>query len=121
MALSARKSAIGSPETQNILCRVRPWRATTVGAVAQGPERGPEGLDEAFGRVLRDARRTRGLTQEALGVTGDLHPTYVSLLERGKNSPSLRALFVLADALDLKASDLVIRTEEELRRPSLPG
>ena len=88
--------------------------------MAQGPERGPEGLDDAFGRVLRTTRRRKGLTQEALAFAGNLHPTYVSLLERGKNSPSLRALFVLAEALGVKPSELVARTESELRSPSLP-
>jgi transcriptional regulator with XRE-family HTH domain len=88
--------------------------------VAQGPGRGPEGLDEAFGRALRSTRRSKGLTQEALGFAGNLHPTYVSLLERGRNSPSLRALFVLADALGVRPSDLVARAEEELRNPTLP-
>lgn len=83
--------------------------------MAQGPERGPEGLDEAFGRVLRDVRKSKKLSQEALGTAGNLHPTYVSLLERGKNSPSLRALFVLAEALDMQPSELVERTERELR------
>lgn len=83
--------------------------------MAQGPERGPEGLDEAFGRVLRDARKSKELSQEALGTAGNLHPTYVSLLERGKNSPSLRALFVLADALGVKPSELVGRTERALQ------
>ncbi|HEX2040876.1 MAG TPA: helix-turn-helix transcriptional regulator [Acidimicrobiales bacterium] len=86
--------------------------------MAQGPGRGPEGLDEAFGRVLREARKSKGLTQEALGAAGDMHPTYVSLLERGKNSPSLRALFVLAGALEVRPSELVERAEEELRRPT---
>lgn len=105
-------------KTKNILCRVRPCRAATVGAVAQGPERGPEGLDEAFGRVLREVRKSKGLSQEALGTAGNLHPTYVSLLERGKNSPSLRALFVLADGLGVKPSELVERTERAVRDSS---
>lgn len=83
--------------------------------MAPGSRRGPEGLDEAFGRVLRDARKAKGLSQEALATAGNLHPTYISLLERGKNSPSLRALFVLADALRIGPAELIERTERELR------
>lgn len=83
--------------------------------MAQGPERRPEGLDEAFGRVLRAARKAKGFSQEQLGAAADLHPTYVSLLERGKNSPSLRALFLLAGALGLQPAELVTRTERRFR------
>lgn len=76
--------------------------------------RGPAGLDEAFGRVLRDLRKAAGLSQEALWEASDRHRNYVSLLEGGKNSPSLRTLFVLADALGVRASEMVARVEEEL-------
>jgi transcriptional regulator with XRE-family HTH domain len=76
--------------------------------------RGPEGLDEAFGRVLRELRRSKGLSQEALWAASDRHRNYVSLLEGGKNSPSLRTLFVLAEALGVRASEMVRRVEAEL-------
>ncbi|MDQ3756438.1 MAG: helix-turn-helix domain-containing protein [Actinomycetota bacterium] len=66
--------------------------------------------------MLREARKAVGMSQEQLGTTGGTHPTYVSLLERGRSSPSLRALFDLADALRIRPSELVERTERELRR-----
>ena len=102
-------------KSQNILCGVGAGRPVTVAAVAQGPARRPEGLDEAFGRVLRAARKAKGFSQEQLGAAAELHPTYVSLLERGKNSPSLRALFMLADALGLRPTELVARTERRFQ------
>jgi transcriptional regulator with XRE-family HTH domain len=72
------------------------------------------GLDEAFGHVLGSARKAKGFSQEQLGAAAELHPTYISLLERGKNSPSLRALFMVADALGLPPTELVARTERRV-------
>jgi transcriptional regulator with XRE-family HTH domain len=40
--------------------------------------------EEAFGRVLRDVRRDRGLSQETLAFNSGYHPTYIGQLERGK-------------------------------------
>jgi transcriptional regulator with XRE-family HTH domain len=78
--------------------------------------RAPKGLDEAFGRVLREMRRKAGLSQEALWSAADRHRNYVSLLENGKNSPSLRTVFVIADALGVKPSEMVAAVERELGR-----
>lgn len=69
-------------------------------------------VDEAFGRVLRELREQRGLSQEALSFACDRHRTYISLLERGKNSPSMRTLWVLAAALEVRPSEIVRRAEK---------
>lgn len=71
--------------------------------------------EEAFGVVLRRVRHQRGLSQEALAEATDRHRTYVSLVERGRNSPSLRTLFRLASALEVHPSELIRAVELELR------
>lgn len=42
-----------------------------------------------------------------LAERAGLHPTTLSLLERGKRQPSLTTLMLLADGLSLPAEDLV--------------
>ena len=67
--------------------------------------------EELFGRVLRECRRIRGFSQEELAFESGYHPTYISQLERGKKSPSLRAILSLSRALDTRGSDLFRRLE----------
>lgn len=71
-------------------------------------------LDQALGDVLREARLEKGISQEELALACDRHRTYVSLLERGKNSPSVRTLFMMAAALDIAPSTLLKRVEKRL-------
>jgi transcriptional regulator with XRE-family HTH domain len=68
-------------------------------------------LDDAFGQVLRTLRTDRGLSQEALSLACGRHRTYVSLLERGQNSPTLATVWMLADALDVSPAEMVRRVE----------
>jgi len=60
-----------------------------------------------FGTVLRELRENKKLSQEKLAEFCDLDRTYISLLERGLRQPTLTTLFKLADALNIKASELV--------------
>jgi transcriptional regulator with XRE-family HTH domain len=62
---------------------------------------------EVFGRRLRELRKERGVTQEALAESADLSGNYVSDLERGLKVPSLTILVRLADAVDIGAPDLL--------------
>jgi transcriptional regulator with XRE-family HTH domain len=71
--------------------------------------------DRIFGSVLRKERLAAGLSQEALAHRAGCHPTFISLLEHGKNCPSLATLMALAHALEIRASDLVRATEDALR------
>jgi transcriptional regulator with XRE-family HTH domain len=68
-----------------------------------------------FGRVLREIRAGRGLSQEALGHESGYHRTYIGMLERGEYSPSLEALFLLGRALGALPSELLASVESVLR------
>jgi transcriptional regulator with XRE-family HTH domain len=52
---------------------------------------------------LRRHRRKAGLTQERLAEVCDLHRTAIGLLERGKRSPLLETLVILARGLELSS------------------
>jgi transcriptional regulator with XRE-family HTH domain len=67
--------------------------------------------EKAFGQVLKEIRRERGISQEELGFESGFHRTYISLLERGQKSPSLNTVFQLAMALQISPSDMIQRVE----------
>ena len=67
--------------------------------------------DLAFGRALRAVRDERGVSQEQLAFDAGYDRSYISLLENGHYSPSLIAVFRLAQALDIRPSALLARTE----------
>jgi transcriptional regulator with XRE-family HTH domain len=73
--------------------------------------KGIDPLEITFGRVLRQSRRERGLSQEELGFRSGYHRTYISLLERGLKSPSLRTIFQLADALEIAPSEMILSVQ----------
>jgi transcriptional regulator with XRE-family HTH domain len=71
-----------------------------------------------FGRVLRQLRKEKGFSQETLAFESDYHPTYIGQLERGKKSPTLRAIMRLASALNTPGSEILRRVETALKRQS---
>ncbi|HLQ25356.1 MAG TPA: helix-turn-helix transcriptional regulator [Acidiferrobacterales bacterium] len=66
---------------------------------------------DRFPEVIRALRTEKGMTQEELADLAGLHFTYISQIERGLKSPSLRSLGQIADALDIPLSTLVKRME----------
>ena len=75
------------------------------------PHGGPE---KAFGRALRDVRKERKMSQEQLALESGFDRTYISLLERGVQSPTLRTVVKLAELLRVKPSEMVRRMESYL-------
>ncbi|WP_295540326.1 helix-turn-helix transcriptional regulator [uncultured Thiohalocapsa sp.] len=63
--------------------------------------------EQAFGIVLRDLRRRRSLSQEALAQESELDRTFISLLERGLRQPSLTTILQLAGPLGVRPEQLV--------------
>jgi len=68
----------------------------------------------AFGKVLRQLRQNKGLSQEQLGFEADLRRTYVSILELGQQQPSLTTVIKLAKALNISASHLMALVETQM-------
>ncbi len=71
-------------------------------------------LERAFGATLRELRLERKLSQEALAFEAELARNYISQLELGDKSPSLRSLFKLCRALNVSPSVLCQRVEARL-------
>ncbi len=58
-----------------------------------------------FGSELRWYRQRAGMSQEGLAARAGLSPEAVSLLERGRRSPRMTTLSLLADALRLEGAE----------------
>jgi len=70
---------------------------------------------QAFGRVLRESRQERRLSQEVLAELADLDRTTPSLLERGLRQPTLGVVILLGRALEVDPRELVGRVMETPR------
>ena len=64
-----------------------------------------------FGSAVRKRRLARGFTQEHLAELASLHVNSISFVERGLMPPALDTIFLIADALGVKASELFHDTE----------
>jgi transcriptional regulator with XRE-family HTH domain len=71
--------------------------------------------DEAFGQALRSLRTKRKWSQTILALRADVDRNYISLIELGRNSPSVRMVFRLCDALDITPSDLLKDVERRMK------
>jgi len=69
-------------------------------------------LLDAFGDAVREARKTKQLSQEALAELADLHRTYIGMIERGEKNITIVNAEKIALALGYKVSDLFKRAEE---------
>ena len=77
--------------------------------------------DQALGLTLRTLRNKRKWSQTELALRADVDRNYISLVELGRNSPSVRLLFKLCDALDMKPSDLIKDVEKRLKAAPSQG
>lgn len=61
---------------------------------------------EWFGTTIRRLRERQGLTQAQLAELASLSPTYLGILERGENVPTLSVILQLAAALQIHPMEL---------------
>jgi transcriptional regulator with XRE-family HTH domain len=73
-----------------------------------------DAVTKHFGHVIRTRRAKAGLSQEKLAEASGLHPTYISLVERGRRSPSLVSVQKFARGLDCSMSALISETERRM-------
>ncbi|WP_220460782.1 helix-turn-helix domain-containing protein [Pseudomonas monteilii] len=70
----------------------------------------------AFGCVLAELRKGFGLSQEKLGFEAEMDRSFISLLERGKRSPTLDTLMRLCKVLNISLTELSALVEAQLCR-----
>ena len=62
---------------------------------------------KSFGENVRTQRKQLGISQEELGNKSNLHRTYIGMIERAEKNITLLNMEKIADALDVKISDLL--------------
>jgi transcriptional regulator with XRE-family HTH domain len=73
-------------------------------------------IEEAFGQTIRELRKSKNLSQEALSDLSGLDRSYISQLECGKKQPSLITIFQLASAFSVAAAKIISMVEEKTPR-----
>lgn len=66
-----------------------------------------EAIRIAFGKLLREKRQIRKISQEELAFQSGLHRTYVGSVERGERNLSLENIFIFAKALKCPPRELI--------------
>ena len=69
-------------------------------------------VEVIFGKVLRQVRTEKGLTQEKVAELANVDRTYIYRLETGKRSPSLSIIFRIAKALKISPGTLLDRVDK---------
>jgi transcriptional regulator with XRE-family HTH domain len=65
----------------------------------------------ALGLALRRIRQRAGITQEELGHSAGIHPTWISRIESGVNNPAWGTVRRLVAGLDVTLLELVALIE----------
>ena len=60
-----------------------------------------------LGGTIRAYRKQAGLSQEKLAEKAELHPVYISAVERGAKNISVDTLIRIAKVLGIRVRDLV--------------
>jgi transcriptional regulator with XRE-family HTH domain len=66
---------------------------------------------KSFGRAVRTLRVQAGLSQEEVALKGGIHPTHVSLLEKGRGNPTQKTVEGLARGIGVSPSRITSLAE----------
>lgn len=70
----------------------------------------------ALGKVIREERENRSLSQEGLAALSGLSRTHIGEIERGVASLSFESLQAIASGLNMQISEIVLRYERKASR-----
>ena len=70
-------------------------------------------ISKLFGVAVRRRRMSAGFSQEKLAERAGLHPTYVSMIERGERNPTLDVSARIAKALKITLPALLQEAQEQ--------
>ena len=68
------------------------------------------------GRIIRELREQRGLTQEVLSGLAAVSRSHLAEIETGHTNANVETLWRISEALGMKMSDLIRRVEQTIER-----
>ena len=68
--------------------------------------------------MLRECRERKEISQEKLAAAAGLDRSFISLVERGIQSPNVVVLLKIAEVLGVNAADMIAQTEQGIKNPS---
>jgi transcriptional regulator with XRE-family HTH domain len=69
-------------------------------------------LQRVFGKVIKELRLQKKISQEKLAFDSDIDRTYISDIEKGDRNVSLLIIHRIAKALQISLSDLFKKIED---------
>tara|TARA_R110002051_G_scaffold188553_1_gene257967 strand:- start:10353 stop:10562 length:210 start_codon:yes stop_codon:yes gene_type:complete len=60
-----------------------------------------------FGRRVREARKSKGISQERLAEMAGIDRSYMGNIERGEKNITLKKAYEVCDALEVDIKDLI--------------
>lgn len=69
------------------------------------------------GKIIQKHREQKGLSQEVLSGLAVIGRTHLSAIERGERRPTLDTFYRIAEAMEIKPSELLSAIEDELSQP----
>ena len=75
-----------------------------------------EKIDQAIANVLREIREKKELSQEQLSFDAELHRTYISQLERGLKSVTVKTLIRITTALEIEIDVFMKKVINEFKK-----
>ena len=70
--------------------------------------------NEIIGKVIREKRIQKGMTQDLLSGFAGIARTHLTMIENGTKNPNFETIWKIALALDMKPSELVTDIEYAL-------
>lgn len=68
------------------------------------------------GRILKELRESKGLTQEVVSGLAGVARTHLAMIESGMRNPKVDTLWRICDVLHLRVSELFRMIEEEMEK-----
>ena len=69
---------------------------------------------ELIGKVIREYRTKKGISQEVLSGLAGLDRTHYSKIERGLRSPTIETIFKIAHALEIPPHEIIKSIEKAI-------
>jgi len=71
---------------------------------------------KAFGKVVREIRTEKGLTQEKLAELAEIDRTYIYRIEYGLREPSFSIFLKLIEGLKISSEEFILKYKNEIKK-----